>query len=195
MSTGIRETHLNVTETLVSEFFVPDSVIEFKNQESTFSQMISISAATMSTSIATPTEAPFDDSLLRFPLYLRICATSICIFLLTIGCPGNILVPYVVFKTKELRNSTNIFLINLSVSDLLILLITSPTILIELHSQPEVWFLGLFMCKSLSVSVSFSFLFVYQAVCHPLLWKEEFCLSAVSVYVSVCVSKVSRSFH
>lgn len=84
---------------------------------------------------------------IRFPTYLRCTATTIYLILLFCGCPGNLLVPYVVLRTKELRNSTNIFLINLSVSDLLILLITSPTILIELHSQPEVWFLGLFMCE------------------------------------------------
>lgn len=90
---------------------------------------------------------------IRFPLYLRCTATTICLLLLFCGCPGNLLVPYVVLKTKDLRNSTNIFLINLSVSDLLILLITSPTVLIELHSQPEVWFLGLFMCKSIFVSL------------------------------------------
>lgn len=88
-----------------------------------------------------------DGSSMRFPLYLRLSATAICLLLLAIGCPGNLLVPYVVMKTKELRNSTNIFLMNLSVSDLMILLISSPTILIELHSQPETWFLGLFMCK------------------------------------------------
>lgn len=88
-----------------------------------------------------------DGSSMRFPLYLRFSATAICLILLAIGCPGNLLVPYVVMKTKELRNSTNIFLMNLSLSDLMILLISSPTILIELHSQPETWFLGSFMCK------------------------------------------------
>ena len=96
------------------------------------------------TSTIGPGESSIDP---RLPLYLRLTATSICVLLLIIGCPGNILVPYVVLKTKDLRNSTNIFLINLSVSDLLILLISSPTVLIELHSQPEVWFLGLFMCE------------------------------------------------
>lgn len=88
-----------------------------------------------------------DQSNLRLPFYLRITATTICVILLLIGCPGNALVPYVVLKTKELRNSTNIFLINLSISDILVLIISTPTVLIELHSQPEVWFLGSFVCK------------------------------------------------
>lgn len=88
-----------------------------------------------------------DQSNLRLPFYLRITATTICVILLLIGCPGNALVPYVVLKTKELRNSTNIFLINLSISDILVLIISTPTVLIELHSQPEVWFLGSFVCE------------------------------------------------
>lgn len=107
-----------------------------------------------------PSSEPSDGSSMRFPFYLRFSATAICLLLLTIGCPGNLLVPYVVMKTKELRNSTNIFLMNLSVSDLMILLISSPTILIELHSQPETWFLGLFMCKcNFFLSHKLSFLF------------------------------------
>ena len=88
-----------------------------------------------------------DQSSLRLPLYLRLTATTICVILLVIGCAGNMLVPYVVLQTNDLRNSTNIFLINLSVSDILVLIISTPTVLIELHSQPEVWFLGSFVCK------------------------------------------------
>lgn len=90
-----------------------------------------------------------DQSGLRLPMYLRCTATTICILLLMIGIPGNILVPYVVLRNKDLRNSTNIFLINLSVSDILVLIISTPTVLIELHSQPEVWFLGSFVCEYL----------------------------------------------
>lgn len=105
----------------------------------------------------------------RFPLYLRITATSICVLLLMIGCTGNILVPLVVLKTKDLRNSTNIFLINLSIADLLILLISSPTVLIELHTQPETWYLGLFMCK---------FFFLFSLLKSFFLLKSSFLLLA-----------------
>lgn len=94
-------------------------------------------------------EVPVDSNDLRLPLYIRCVATSICVLLLLIGIPGNALVPYVVLKTKDLRNSTNIFLINLSISDILVLIISTPTVLIELHSKPEVWFLGSFVCKFL----------------------------------------------
>lgn len=58
-------------------------------------------------------------------------------------------VPIVILKTKDMRNSTNIFLINLSVADLLVLLICTPTVLVEVNTAPETWVLGEKMCKSL----------------------------------------------
>lgn len=83
----------------------------------------------------------------EFPYYMRTLATFFCAIILIIGLIGNILVPFVVYKTKELKNSTNYFLINLSFSDLLVLIVCVPTVLNELHSKPEVWSLGLEMCK------------------------------------------------
>lgn len=87
-------------------------------------------------------------TVVELPLELRTTATVICALVLALGITGNLLVPYVVFRTKELRNSTNLFLINLSMADLLVLVVCMPTVLIELHSNPEVWLLGENMCKS-----------------------------------------------
>lgn len=56
-------------------------------------------------------------------------------------------VPIVILKTKDMRNSTNIFLTNLSIADLLVLLVCTPTVLVEVNSPPEVWVLGEEMCK------------------------------------------------
>lgn len=56
-------------------------------------------------------------------------------------------VPIVIMKTKDMRNSTNIFLINLSIADLLVLLVCTPTVLVEVNSRPETWVLGHEMCK------------------------------------------------
>lgn len=81
------------------------------------------------------------------PLKLRTAATIVCALVLTLGISGNILVPFVVCRTKELCNSTNLFLINLSIADLLVIIVCMPTVLIELHSKPEVWILGPEMCK------------------------------------------------
>lgn len=83
----------------------------------------------------------------QFPLYMRALATLACLVILTVGVCGNLLVPLVVIKTKYLRNSTNLFLINLSIADLLVLMVCMPTVLIELHSRPETWPLGEPMCK------------------------------------------------
>ena len=83
----------------------------------------------------------------RFPVTLRMVATGACVFLLVIGLIGNALVPFVVLRTKELRNSMNLFLINLSMADMFVLIVCAPSVLVELHTRPEVWSLGEFMCK------------------------------------------------
>lgn len=84
---------------------------------------------------------------LKLPLYMRIVATFACLVIFIVGVTGNLLVPLVVIKTKYLRNSTNLFLINLSMADLLVLLVCMPIVFVELHSRPETWLLGESMCK------------------------------------------------
>jgi hypothetical protein len=64
-----------------------------------------------------------------------------------IGVAGNIMVPIVILKTKDMRNSTNIFLMNLSVADLMVLLVCTPTVLVEVNTKPETWVLGEEMCE------------------------------------------------
>lgn len=46
-----------------------------------------------------------------------------------------------------MRNSTNIFLTNLSIADLLVLLVCTPTVLVEVNTRPETWVLGHEMCE------------------------------------------------
>ncbi|XP_076372829.1 growth hormone secretagogue receptor type 1-like [Tachypleus tridentatus] len=120
-----------------------------------------------------------EEVVLEFPSTIRNMTTVILSIILAVGATGNILIPIVVCRTKELRNSTNIFLMNLSVADLLVLLVCTPPILIELHTKPEVWLLGENMCKivpfvELSVAhgsvltilaISFE---RYYAICQPL---------------------------
>lgn len=64
-----------------------------------------------------------------------------------IGILGNVMVLLVIFKSKDMRSSTNIFLMNLSVADLMVLLVCTPTALVEVHSKPDTWVLGKEMCK------------------------------------------------
>uniref|UniRef100_A0A182QHS1 G-protein coupled receptors family 1 profile domain-containing protein n=1 Tax=Anopheles farauti TaxID=69004 RepID=A0A182QHS1_9DIPT len=88
--------------------------------------------------------AGFNDSseMPQIPEYIRATSMVFCIIIMCLGVIGNIMVPIVILKTKDMRNSTNIFLTNLSIADLLVLLVCTPTVLVEVNSPPEVWVLG-----------------------------------------------------
>ncbi|CAH0555245.1 unnamed protein product [Brassicogethes aeneus] len=66
-----------------------------------------------------------------FPSYIRTTSVVFCVIIMCLGVVGNVMVPIVIFKTKDMRNSTNIFLVNLSVADLMVLLVCTPTVLVE----------------------------------------------------------------
>lgn len=83
----------------------------------------------------------------QYPSYIKNTATFIFIIILIFGTIGNVLVSVIIIKSKDLRNTTNYFLINLSIADLLVIIVCMPTVLIELHSKPEIWLLGEFMCE------------------------------------------------
>ncbi|KAK2141637.1 hypothetical protein LSH36_1063g00022 [Paralvinella palmiformis] len=68
------------------------------------------------------------------------------------GVTGNVLVIFVIFKNPEMSTATNIFLVNLSFADLLVLLVCMPIGLIDLYSK-DVWLLGSFMCELSSYSI------------------------------------------
>lgn len=82
-----------------------------------------------------------------FPTYIRNTSIVFCAIIMCLGVIGNVMVPIVIFKSKDMRNSTNIFLVNLSVADLMVLLVCTPTVLVEVNSKPETWVLGQEMCK------------------------------------------------
>lgn len=90
------------------------------------------------------------DPIFEYPLYLKGISIFLCVLILTFGVVGNIMVPVVIIRTKDMRNSTNIFLMNLSLADLLVLIICTPTVLVELNSRPETWVLGEHLCKYIS---------------------------------------------
>lgn len=83
----------------------------------------------------------------EFPGYIRTTSMVFCIFILGIGVIGNVMVPLVILKSRDMRNSTNIFLTNLSIADLMVLLVCTPTVLVEVNSKPETWVLGSEMCE------------------------------------------------
>ncbi|XP_076673461.1 ecdysis triggering hormone receptor isoform X2 [Andrena cerasifolii] len=113
------------------------------------------------------------------PGYIRTTSMVVCIIVMVLGIIGNLMVPLVVFRGKDMRNSTNIFLVNLSVADLCVLLFCTPTVLVEVNSGPQIWPLGEHMCKAVPfveltvahasvltiLGISFE---RYYAICKPL---------------------------
>lgn len=85
----------------------------------------------------------------EIPHYIKATSMTFCIVIMCLGVIGNVMVPIVILKTKDMRNSTNIFLVNLSIADLMVLLVCTPTVLVEVNSRPETWVLGKELCKLL----------------------------------------------
>lgn len=92
-------------------------------------------------------------SLYMLPGYIRITFMILCIIVMTFGIVGNLMIPLVVLRSKDMRNSTNIFLVNLSIADLCVLVICTPTMLVETIAGPEIFLLGAEMCECFSFSL------------------------------------------
>ncbi|GFS07574.1 orexin receptor type 2-like, partial [Elysia marginata] len=75
------------------------------------------------------------------PVYITIYVTILNIAIFVVGIVGNILVILVVSRVRDMRTSINLYLANLSVADLLVLLVCQPTALIEFYAK-ERWYLG-----------------------------------------------------
>ncbi|KAK3576321.1 hypothetical protein CHS0354_034016 [Potamilus streckersoni] len=97
------------------------------------------------------------------------------------GIFGNALVCFVVWKNKNMRTVTNIFILNLSVGDLSVIVICLPSTLTV--DVTQTWFFGLALCKTnlflqlVSVSVSVLTLSAisverWYAICYPLSFKS-----------------------
>lgn len=87
----------------------------------------------------------------EIPYYIKATSMTFCIVIMCLGVIGNVMVPIVILKTKDMRNSTNIFLMNLSIADLMVLLVCTPTVLVEVGSKPETWVLGKELCKCINL--------------------------------------------
>ncbi|XP_035691409.1 growth hormone secretagogue receptor type 1-like [Branchiostoma floridae] len=75
-----------------------------------------------------------------------IAVTVVYAVVFLVGVLGNVAVGLAVWGRRELRKATNYFLVNLSVADLLLLLVCMPTSLLETW-VPMPWLLGEVMCK------------------------------------------------
>ncbi|VDI19850.1 hypocretin (orexin) receptor 2 [Mytilus galloprovincialis] len=116
------------------------------------------------------------------------------------GLIGNILVFYAVWSNVHLRNTTNFFLVNLSIADFLVLLVCLPPTVI--HDIAQTWFLGETMCKIITylqcVSVLVSVVTLtaisverYLAICRPLSFRGSRFRTALAVVIIWILSLVS----
>ncbi|XP_072841569.1 motilin receptor [Pogona vitticeps] len=80
------------------------------------------------------------------PLWALIPVTAVCLVLLVFGLGGNILTIVVTSCSRELRNTTSLYLASLAVSDLLLLLLGLPLDLYRLW-QSRPWVLGTVVCR------------------------------------------------
>lgn len=115
-----------------------------------------------------------------FPTPFEWALIGLYVAVFVVGVLGNFLVCFVVWSDPKMRSVTNLFIVNLSVADFLVLLICLPTTV--LGDVTETWYLGSAMCKvvqylqGVSVSVSVLTLSVisierFYAICHPLRFK------------------------
>lgn len=79
------------------------------------------------------------------PTYMLVWVTIANVLVFVTGVIGNTLVILVVTCVHDMKTATNLCLMNLSIADLLVLLICQPSALLEFYAE-EKWMLGSFMC-------------------------------------------------
>ena len=80
------------------------------------------------------------------PLYIYVLVSIFNSIIFILGILGNFLVVLVIVKVRNMRTPTNFFLLNLSIADILVLLICQPAALMEFYGKDR-WFIGEAMCK------------------------------------------------
>lgn len=86
------------------------------------------------------------------PMYIMICVSMFYIAIFILGVIGNCLVIIVIWRNADMRTTTNYFLVNLSVADLLVLLVCMPPSFVDLFTK-EVWVFGPVMCEYILVGL------------------------------------------
>ena len=80
-----------------------------------------------------------------WPTTFEWCLIAFYVFVFTVGVVGNAMVCFVVWNDRRLRTVTNLFIVNLSVADFLIIVVCLPPTV--LGDVTETWYLGPVMCK------------------------------------------------
>ncbi|XP_017270018.1 neuropeptide Y receptor Y8b [Kryptolebias marmoratus] len=121
---------------------------------------------------------------------------------MAVGLIGNSCLVFVITRHKEMQNVTNIFIVNLSCSDILMCIICLPVTII--YTLMDRWILGETLCKltpfiqCISVTVSiFSLVLIamerYQLIVHPTGWKllvRQSYLAVAVTWIMACLISV-----
>lgn len=80
------------------------------------------------------------------PKYILIIASIVYSIIFIAGLVSNISVFVVVVIAKRIRSRMSALFANLSIADMMVLVVCMPSAAIDLFAK-EVWYLGEFMCK------------------------------------------------
>lgn len=129
------------------------------------------------------------------PVYIMVLASLFYSLTFIVGFFGNIFVMTIVFGFKRMQSRMNFFFVNLSVTDMLILLVCMPSAMVDLLAK-EVWYFGEFMCKMVhytenvvTLASVMTILSIttdrYRGICYPMMSKGHWTNVRVSVVVSI----------
>ena len=88
---------------------------------------------------------PYPSELKTYPSYEIAVKVTLGVVLEVIAIIGNLLVITIVVKFKRMRTTTNFYLVNLAVADLLVA--SMPVWIHVVDSLNEFWQFGSFLCK------------------------------------------------
>ncbi|XP_046327457.2 gastrin/cholecystokinin type B receptor-like [Haliotis rufescens] len=114
----------------------------------------------------------------EMPLYILVTSTLLYVIIFLTGTVGNSVVAAVVGLHHDMRTSTNLFLVNLAIADLMVITVCMPTALVDIYAK-DIWHFGAIMCtlvpmlESCAAHASVLTMMViaserFQAICHPL---------------------------
>ncbi|XP_046576866.1 gastrin/cholecystokinin type B receptor-like [Haliotis rubra] len=114
----------------------------------------------------------------EMPLYILVTSTLLYVIIFLTGTIGNSVVAAVVGLRQDMRTSTNLFLVNLAVADLMVITVCMPTALVDIYAK-DIWHFGATMCtlvpmlENCAAHASVLTMMViaserFQAICHPL---------------------------
>ena len=100
-----------------------------------------------------------------FPTPLEWLFICLHVVLFMVGVLGNLLVCFVVLRSKHMQTVTNLFIVNLAGADAVLLILCSPPSVLQ--SVTETWWLGGVMCKVViffQVSDTLGYVFIFFQV-------------------------------